>query len=178
MIIGLYVLKQENVNKNLRNSDRQYFLKCDWKVKNMPATKTISPLAKALKEEYPELVQNYFRYDPVSTIVSAGKKHFKENIAIGDTTLVSMYGFPLAYGNKNKVFADNNSAVITEAFALKMFGTKNTIGKTLNIAPNVGGLSQDYIVSAVLKDIPYNTVTGLLNDTYSVYIPTTGNKYY
>lgn len=144
----------------------------------MPDTKTISPLAKALKEEYPELVQNYFRYDPVTTIVSAGMNHFKENIAIGDTTLVSMYGFPLAYGNANKVFTDNNSAVITEAFAVKMFGTKNAIGKTLNIAPNVGGVSQDYIVSAVLKDLPYNTVTGSLNDTYSVYVPTTGNNYF
>lgn len=178
LIIGLYILQQENVNKNLPNIDRQYFLKCDWKVKNMPDTKTISPLAKALKEEYPQLVQNYFRYDPVTNVVSAGGKHFKEDIAICDTTLVSMYRFPLAYGKRENAFKNNNSAVITETFAMKLFATDNAIGKRLSIQSKVPGKSEDYIVSAVIKDIPYNTVTGLLNEKYSVYVPTTGNNYF
>lgn len=178
LIIGLYILKQENVNKNLPNINQQYFLKVDWKVKNMPDTKTISPLAKALKEEYPELVQNYYRYDPVTTVVSAGEKHFKEDIAIGDTTLLSTYHFPLAYGDKEDAFKNNNSAVITETFARKLFGTNNAIGKRLSIQSKVAGMSQDYIVSAVIKDIPYNTVTGLSNDKLSVYVPTTSNNYF
>lgn len=179
IIIGLYILNQESVNKSLRNIDRQYFLKCDWKVKDMGSNiTTISPLAKGLKEEYPEFVESYYRYDPVTNIVSAGEKHFKEDIAIGDTTLVSMYGFPLAYGNKDKIFKDNNSAVITETFAMKLFGIKNAIGKRLSIQSTVAGVSQDYIVSAVIKDIPYNSVTHLLNDEYSVYVPTTGNNYF
>lgn len=179
VIICLYILNEKSVNKNLKNIDQQYFLKCDWNVKDMGSDiTTISPLAKALKEEYPELVKNYYRYDPVTNVVSAGEKHFKEDIAIGDTTLISMYGFPLAYGNKDNAFKDNNSAVITEKFAMKLFGTQNAIGKRLSIQSTVAGVSQDYIVSAVMKDIPYNSVTGLVNDKYTVHIPTTGNNYF
>ena len=63
---------------------------------------SVSPLAKAAKEAYPTLVENYYRYNPVTNVVSSGDKHFKEDIAIGDTTLVSMYNFPLVYGNTNR----------------------------------------------------------------------------
>ncbi len=179
MIIGVYVLKQESVNSNLGNIQNQYFLKSIYKQKDLGLDLvSISPLAKAAKEEYPGLVANYYRYNPVTNVVSAGDKHFKEDIAIGDTTLVSMYGFTLLYGDKKKVFTNNNSAVITESFARKLFGTKTALGKTLSIQTTVAGVTQDYIVSAVLKDIPYNSVTNLIGDTYSIYIPITGNNYF
>lgn len=179
MIIGVYVLTQRNINHDLNDASNQYILKSKWKEKNLGLEiTTISPLAKTLKDEYPGLVKNYYRYSPVTNVVSAGDKHFKEDIAIGDTTLVSMYGFPVLYGDKNKAFPNNSSAVIPESFALKLFGTKNAIGKTLTLQSTVAGMHQDYMVSAVLKDIPYNTVTGFLNDKYNVYIPATGSNYY
>ena len=115
-------------------------------------------------------MENYYRYNPVTNVVSAGDKHFKEDIAICDTTLVTMYSFPLLYGNKHKAFTNNSCAVITESFALKLFGTKNAIGKTVSVQTTVADIEQDYLVSAVLKDIPYNTVTNTIGDTYSVYI--------
>jgi ABC-type antimicrobial peptide transport system permease subunit len=179
MIIGIYVLDQEGVNTRLRHAERQYYIKTVWKEKDMGSDITsISPLGKTMKEEYPDLVANYFRYDPVTNVVSNGDRHFKEDIAICDTTLVSMYGFPLLYGDKGHAFTSNNSAVITAKFAKKLFGTTNAIGKTLSIQTTVAGITQEYIVSAVLKDIPYNTVTHLINDSYSVYVPTTGNRYF
>ena len=179
MIIGVYVLNQENVNRNLRDVGDQYLLKSNYKQKDLGLDiLSISPLSKAAKEEYPSLVENYYRYNPVTNVVSAGDKHFKEDIAICDTTLVSMYGFPLLYGDRHKAFAGNSSAVITESFALKLFGTKNAIGKTLSVQTTVAGVRQDYLVSAVLKNIPYNTVNNTIGDTYSVYIPITGNRYF
>lgn len=48
----------------------------------------------------------------------------------------------------------------------------------MSIQSKVAGKSEDYIVSAIIKDIPYNTVTGLSNDNLSVYVPTTGNNYF
>lgn len=179
MIIGVYVLKQKSVNSSLGNIQNQYFLKSIYKQKDLGLDLvSISPLAKAAKDQYPGLVANYYRYNPVTNVVSADDKHFKEDIAIGDTTLVSMYGFTLLYGDKKKAFTNNNSAVITESFAMKLFETKNALGKTLSIQTTVAGVTQDYIVSAVLKDIPYNSVTNLIGDTYSVYIPITGNNYF
>lgn len=178
MLIGDYILHEKQVNANLRNVDRQYIVKSNWKVKEMGLDiTTLGPLPKTLRDEYPSLVANYYRYNPVTNVVSAGDKHFKEDIAIGDTTLVGMYGLDLLFGNVNQPFTNNNSAVITEAFAQKLFGVKNVIGKMLDIQ-GVNNDKQSFTVSAVLKDKPYNSVLNLINDEYNVYVPTVGNRYY
>src|ERR1700733_3897915 len=96
MIIGVYVLQQQRVNAGLKDVGNQYFIKSNWKDKGIGLDiSTLGPLAKTMKEEYPALVANYYRFNPVTNVVSAGDRHFKEDVAICDTTLVSMYGFPL-----------------------------------------------------------------------------------
>jgi len=179
MLIGVYIMKQKGVNQDLKNIDRQFVIKSKWKVKNMglPLT-TIGPLAKSLKDEFPSLVANYFRWNPITNVVSAGDRHFKENMAICDTTLVSMYGFRVLHGDKHHAFKNNSSAVITETMALKLFGTTNAVNKTITIS-NIGSTKQDYLVSAVLKDMPYNSVNNFIdNPGYSVFLPFEGNHYY
>ena len=139
---------------------------------------TLGPLAKTLKTEYPNLVADYYRYNPVTNVVSAGDKYFKENIAIGDTTFVSMYGLPVLYGNPKQAFQNNNSAVITESMAQKLFGEKDVVGKRISVQTTVNNIKQDYTVSAVLKNIPYNSVFNLVGDEYNVFVPSVGNRYY
>src|SRR5882762_5077505 len=100
MLIGMYVLEEKGVNTDIKNISSQYVIKSEWKQENMGAPiTTLGPLAKTMKEEYPELVENYYRFDPVVNIISVGNKHFRTQISVGDTTLVSMYGFPLLHGN-------------------------------------------------------------------------------
>jgi ABC-type antimicrobial peptide transport system permease subunit len=179
MIIGVYVLNQEAVNSHLKNVENQYIIKSKWKTKDMGLDiTTLGPLAKTLRTEYPNLVANYYRYNPVTNVVSAGDQHFKEDISIGDTTFVSMYGLPLLYGDPKQAFENNNSAVITETMAQKLFGKKDVIGKRISIQTTVNNESQDYTVSAVLKDIPYNSVFNLAGDNYGVFVPSVGNRYY
>ncbi len=179
IIIGVYILNEEAVNTNLKDVANQYIIKSKWKTKDMGLDiTTLGPLAKTLKTEYPNLVANYYRYNPVTNVVSAGDKHFKENIAIGDTTFARMYGTPLLYGNKNQAFDNNNSAVITETMAQKLYGKKDVIGQRISVQTTVNNESQDYTVSAVLKDMPYNSVFNLVGDNYSVFVPSVGNRYY
>jgi len=179
LLIGVYIIKEKNVNGNLRNVDNQYLVKSKWKTKNMGLDiTTLGPLAKTMAEEYPNLVANYYRYNPVTNVISLGDDHFKEDISIGDTTLVSMYGFEVLYGNKQQPFRDNNSAVITESMARKFFGKADAINQTISVQTLVNNEKQNYLVTAVLKDIPYNSVTGLLGINYSVFIPTVDNRYY
>src|SRR5690348_10609123 len=176
MIIGIYIVSQQSVNSQLKDVGNQYIIMSKWKTKDMGLDiTTIGPLAKTLRTEYPGLVADYYRYNPVTNIISAGDKHFKENIAIGDTTFVRMYGLPVLYGNVNKAFANNSSAVITESMAQKLFGKQDAVGKILSMQTTVNGDRQDYTVSAVIKDIPYNSIFNLVGDTYSVFVPTVGN---
>jgi ABC-type antimicrobial peptide transport system permease subunit len=179
MLIGVYVINQKNVNASIRNVDNQYVIKSKWKIRNMglPIT-TVAPLAKTLKEEYPDLVANYYRFNPVTNVVSAGDKHFKEDISICDTSLVSMFGFKLLYGDPKQAFKNNSSAIITEAMAIKLFGTTNAVNKTISIT-NTTPDQQDYSVSAVLKTIPYCTVNNFIDpDGYNVFVPFEGNRYF
>jgi len=179
LLIGVYINKERNVNAGLHEAGNQYLIKSKWKGKNMGLDiTTIGPLAKAMKEEYPQLVANYYRYNPVTNVVSAGDNYFKEDISIGDTTLVSMYGFPLLHGNKTQLFRDDNSAVITESMAIKLFGKTDVINNRISVQTLVNNEKQDYLVSAVLKDIPFNSVTGLIGSNYTVFVPFTGNRYY
>jgi putative ABC transport system permease protein len=179
MLIGVYILKQKSVNSTIRNVDRQYVIRSKWKVKEMglPIT-TIGPLPGALKKNYPQLVANFYRFNPVTNVVSAGDKHFKENIAICDTNLVSMYGFELLHGHKDRAFLNNGSAVITEALANKLYGTTDVLNKTVSISNTTSG-RQDYIISAVLKDMPYNTVNNYIDpEGYSLFVPFAGNLFF
>jgi putative ABC transport system permease protein len=178
MIIGQYVRNQEGVNGNIHDVSNQYMIRSKWKVKGLGMDiTTVAPLPKTMKEDYPSLVANYYRYNPVTQVVKADNNFFKENIAICDTTLVSMYGFPLLYGDKNNAFPTVSSAVITEKTAMRWFGQKNVTGKRFDIQTTAGDYQQ-FAVSAVLKDLPDNSVTSVVGGRYEVFVPTTGNRNY
>src|SRR5215208_2787237 len=88
LLIGAYVWSELQVNKNLKNADRQYIIQSKWKDPNLGQELTsVGPLAKSLKEEYPNLVTNYYRWDGVTSNVSKGDKVFREGIQIGDSTM-------------------------------------------------------------------------------------------
>jgi len=179
LLMGQYILHEMAVNRGLRNVHQQYFLNSSWKIKNTgPEFTTIGPLTKALKSSYPGLVSNYYRFNPVTNVVSAGDKHFKEDVSIGDTNFVSMYGYTLLYGDPTHAFTNNSSTVITEELAVKLFGDPNAINKTVTFT-NTNGTTQDYKVTAVLKSPAYNSINNLLaGKGYSMFIPFEGNNYY
>ena len=179
LLIGIYVLNAEGVNSGIRNIDNQYVIKSKWKEDNqgIPIT-TLGPLAKTMKDEYPNLVENYYRFDPVVNIISVGDKHFRTQIAVGDTTLVSMYGFPLAYGNSNQAFRNNQSAVVTEDFANKFFGKTDVIDQVISIQTPADGAKHNFTITAVLKNLPLNTVSNFTTTPYQVYLPMDANQYF
>jgi len=179
LLIGQYILHEGSVNADIKNVHQQYYLNSIWKIANTgPEMTTVGPLAKSLKENYPGLVANYYRFNPVVNVVSAGDKHFKEDVAIADTSLITMYGFQLLYGNPAHAFYNNRSVVITENLAMKLFGKKNVINKTIEFT-NLSGNITEYKVSAVMKAMPYTTVTNMYSkDGYAMYIPFEGNQYY
>ncbi|MHA4846271.1 ABC transporter permease [Flavitalea antarctica] len=179
LLIWNYITGEKQVNLSLRNPGNQYLIKSNWKVKDMgmPIT-TAAPLAKALKDEYPGLVNNYYRFNPVTNVVSAGDKHFKQNISICDTSLISMYGFKLLHGNPAAAFKNNSSAVITGRLAKKLFGTTDAIDKTITVTTTTSG-KQDYLVSAVLDSMPYNTVNQIIDkEGYDVFVSFEGNRFF
>src|SRR5690242_3516045 len=81
LILGAYVWGEWRVNKDLKNNDRIYLVQSRWKNPDMGYDfATLAPLAKALKENYPNLVTNYYHHDGITSIVSKGDKRFSEGL--------------------------------------------------------------------------------------------------
>ena len=71
LVIGVYVYHERRVNAGLQDVNNQYIIKSQWKIKGMGLDfTTLPPLAKTMREEYPNLVRNYYRYNPVSNVVT------------------------------------------------------------------------------------------------------------
>jgi putative ABC transport system permease protein len=169
LLIGAYVWGELEINKNLRNTGQQYILTSEWKDPNMGYDlATLGPLAKRLKEDYPTLVKNYYRFDGITSVVSKGDKYFRESIQLGDSTLLTMYGFKLLHGDARTALNELYSVVISKDKALQYFGKTDVVGETISIQ-NFSGGKHDFAIKAVLDEIPENSVTTLNADNRNTF---------
>ena len=49
--------------------------------------------SKSLREQYPNLVKNYYRWDGITSNVSKGDKRFREGLQICDSTCLKCMDF-------------------------------------------------------------------------------------
>ena len=161
LLIAAFCYSEWRVNRQLRNADRQYILTTSWKDPNMGyPMATCGQLGRALKENYPGLVANYYRFDGVISTVSNGDKHFREDVQMGDSTLFAMYGFRLLQGDVRSALVRPFSVVITADKAIKYFGRTDVVGQNLTIE-NFSGGKKDFRVTGVLPEPARNSVTWL-----------------
>lgn len=161
LLIGAYVWSELQVNLQLRDANNQYIILSKWKDPNLGyEIGGIAELPKAMAENYPDLVRNYYHADLATTIVARGETHYRESIQTGDSTLLHMYGFKLLYGDVKTALNNPFSVVITQHAALKYFGKKDVVGQALNFE-SMQGKKHDFIVSGVLADIAANSITHL-----------------
>jgi len=111
-----------------------------------------SPLGREAKEILPQIQESV-------RITNSGKERFQveelvnyeEAIYLADSNFFQFFSYPIKTGDINSCFNDPDEIVLTESLALKYFGDKNPIGKTVNV------YNRDWQVSAVMFDIPYNS---------------------
>ena len=161
LLIAAYVWSELQVNTNLKNANQQYIIQSKWKDPNEGYfLATLGPLGKALKESYPDLVASYYRFDGVTSNISKGDKSFRENIQIGDSTILNMYGFRLLHGNARTALHHPYTTVITSPEALKYFGTTDVVGQTVTIE-SFSGTKHDFLITGVLNKMSNNSVTNI-----------------
>lgn len=162
LLIGAYVWSQIQVNSNLKNADRQYIIYSKWKLPNEGYEfTTLGELAKELKENFPDLVANYYRWDGITSNISKGDKIFREDISICDSTMLNMYGFSLLHGSASTALKEPFSVVMTKDMAKKYFGKTDVVGQTISIE-NFSGSKHDFMITGVLDRYTKNSVTDLI----------------
>ncbi|GAA4461729.1 ABC transporter permease [Nibrella saemangeumensis] len=178
LLIGSYSWGEFQVNRSLRNASRQCLVQSQWKADNRSMNiTTLAPIGPALKEKYPSLVANVYRFHGVSATLSRGSNHFRESIQIGDSTLLTMFGFDLLHGNPRTALTGPNAIVITAAKALKLFGTDDVLNQTLTVETPQSG-NQTFLVTGVLKPLPPNSVSQLLPEDNEVFMGTGALPYF
>jgi putative ABC transport system permease protein len=113
---------------------------------------TYPALAPAMKKDFPE-VEEAARFRRQGGIVSYGDQRIVENGSLFyvDPAIFKIFSFGFVKGDANTAFKELNDAVITEETAIKYFGKADPVGKALHYR------NEDYIVKAVLENVPANS---------------------
>jgi putative ABC transport system permease protein len=128
---------------------------------NKTYPKTDYALGVSAVNEIPEITQyvrkeRFNRGAIVTNPVNRNIFHEEVNdLLFVDKSFFQVFNFPLKQGNRETLFKDKYSIVITQNTARKYFGLDNPIGKTLiiNGPPSPG----NYTVTGVLEDLPLNS---------------------
>lgn len=179
LLIAAFVWQETQVNRNLKNAENQYLLTSQWKDPNMGVDfTTLAPLAKTLRDEYPHLVANYYRWDGITSVISKGDKNFREGIQLGDESMLEQFGFELIHGNPKTAFDEPFSVVIKVENAVKYFGKNNVVGETLSVQNN-SGETRAFKITGVLAAQGENSVTHLNdNNDNGFFIPKNTSDYF
>lgn len=113
---------------------------------------TYPAVAPALKKDFPE-VEEAARFRRQGGIVTYKDQKIVEGGALyyTDASMFKIFSFRFVKGNAETAFKELNDAVITGETAKKYFGNEDPIGKPLHYR------NEDYIVKAVLEDVPANS---------------------
>lgn len=163
LFITLWVLDELSVDRFHEKGDRLVQI-----LQNLPTPNGIEtdeatqgPLASALLDEFPEVVQSATVLDnswfegEKFLLSDGGNRFFKSVNQFAGKDYFNMFTFPLLYGNPSEVLAHTNSVVISEEMAQKLFKTTDAVGKTLEwLHDEYGG---SYTVSGVFKKLPKNS---------------------
>lgn len=90
---------------------------------------------------------------------------YTENCAYVENSIFNVFDLELLAGNKETVLLNPNTAVLTESFAKKVFGTEDPMGKTFEIDN-----STNMQVVGIIRDLPTNTHLGF--DLLASLVPT------
>jgi len=122
-------------------------------------TITYSSISPAMQKDFPEVV-NHMRAVNLGggmIITYKDKKLDEQNVLALETSVFSMFNFPLLAGDPKTALNEPSSIVISQTLANRIFGDEkdysSLVGKTITISRD----SMPYLITGVCKDIPENS---------------------
>ena len=157
ILIMLFIRDELNYDKFHKNVDQIFRVVVESRYKARPDhfAHTPAPLAPALLNEFPEVVNAVRFASRHEELIAYKDKHFWEKtLMLADPSIFEVFTFQLVRGDPATALTDPNSIVITQRTAKKYFGDEDPIEKILKIGDE---WAKDYRVSGILKNIPSNS---------------------
>ncbi|MGH7599072.1 MAG: ABC transporter permease, partial [bacterium] len=153
LLILLYVQDELSYDRHHENADRIYRVVLEAQIADneLSAPVVSAPMAKALVDEFPEVLQaTRFVKSGSSTLFRYRENSFVENNVIAaDSTIFDVFTIPLLQGDPKTALTEPNSIVLTEEMARKYFGDENPMNQTLALVNQFEGK-----VTGVAKSLP------------------------
>jgi hypothetical protein len=109
-------------------------------------------LSEVMQADIPEIDQVLRISWNNEMLFKYGEKSLNENGLFGDSTIFSIFTFPLVKGDAANPMPGLNSVAISEKLAHKYFGNEDPMGKVFRV-----GQKYDLMVSSVFADVPKNS---------------------
>jgi putative ABC transport system permease protein len=157
LLIALYIQQELSYDKFQTNGDRIARVIMEYNFDGSSASQkgnyTSVRVASVFKRTFPE-VESAVKMTQYSRVIHYGDKLINEkNFMYADSTFFATFSFKLLQGNVYSVLSASHDVVVTESTAKKYFGSKNPIGKALQ----VGNDSNLYSVTGIMQDCPINS---------------------
>ena len=154
LLIFLWVNDELRKDKFLENGDRLYQVmeNVDQGGGVITRESTAGPTAEALVADFPEveLAATATMNWGGTSVLSIKDREIRAKGIFSSINFFKVFSFPLLQGNANQVLSDKKAIVISEAVAIRLFGsTHDVVGKMVDI-----GRDKQYQVSGVMKDLP------------------------
>jgi len=158
IIIGLYAYSEFSVDTAIKDHERIYRLvDVDSKFFDGKTTYFDYNLGNILKNNYSEIerVAPYKIYSSDNSLLLTENKSFKYDYSMNTTDeMFDLLSLKVVERSKNNNLLDNNSVVLTQSMAYKMFEGGNAIGKRIVLDDMQ---RTEFFVSAIVEDLPQNT---------------------
>jgi putative ABC transport system permease protein len=152
ILIGLYLFDELTFDEQHSKAGRIYRVVQHTNVNGQAATIAAGgyKLAEESKKQIAE-VENVTRLQRVgraNLVNPENPVYFQETVTIADAHFLQIFDFPLIAGDKNTALKEPFSIVINEDLAMRLFNSKDVLGKTLQF----NYLDQPLKVTGVLKN--------------------------
>lgn len=150
----LYVYNEFTYDGFHQNNDRLYSV-----LRNQPSngeiyTNDSNPVqvAGVLQKDYPEVEYAARATWGGDQLFNYNNKPLKINTLAADESFLKMFTVEFVRGNKNEVFSDPSSIVLSESAAKSIFGDADPIGQTVKV-----NAKTPLKVTGIFKDLPRNS---------------------
>lgn len=166
LVLFLFVRFETQYGRWVPGSDQLWMVTSDVTMPGFDPFYNEATAARALsllQSDYPGLAGTRFVSTQASVRKGAGAA--EETVIEADANFFHILPYPALAGDPTRALSRPGSAIVDEKTAKRYFGTAAlAIGRTLTVT--IGGKTANYVVAAVLRDLPEDTDFGA-----AIYVP-------
>lgn len=156
-IIMLFVQDEMSYDRFNVKADRMYRVafKAVLNGGKINESNVMPPVAATIKKDYPEVEEATRVMEGGKPKITYQNKSFKDGLlAFVDSNFFNVFTLPLIKGDAKSAVLEPNTAVLTKAYATKLFGNDDPIGKLIQIAGATD--STPTKITGIINAVPRN----------------------